>query len=124
MVHFSLMTCGARALLTAKSEKHKYTCGSNFDSLSTVTSPDLQKPKKAVVHAAHSMILLNVGCSSHTGLSLCRIDGVMGTQGQGAFPVLAVRTLMPLMTGTFDQLRDVNSLLLFVSDRHLINKFR
>ena len=62
------MTDGARALSTAKSAKGKCIFGSNLDSHSTVISPDLQKPKKVVVAAAHSMMLLKKELSSNQTL--------------------------------------------------------
>ena len=58
------MTEGARELSTAKSARDKCIFGSNLDSHSTVISPDLQKPKKVVVDAAQSMMLLNEELSS------------------------------------------------------------
>ena len=95
------MVFGERALSTAMSEKQRYVCGSNFDSHCTVTSPDLQKSKKVVVDAAHSIALLNVHVgllSNHTLLSLRKIEGVMGRHGQGCLPILTAWTLMPLST--------------------------
>jgi len=84
--------------------------GSNFDSHSTVTSPDLQKPKKVVVEAAHKMILLKVGWpSNQTLLSLWRIQGVIGRCGR-AFPDLAGWTL----ADTFEDLAE---------PRHLVNQW-
>ena len=83
------MAFAERALSTAMPEKQRCICGSNFDSHCTVTSPDLQKPKKVVVDAAHSIALLNVGLSSnHTLLSLRSIEGVIGRCGQGVFQFL------------------------------------
>ena len=59
-------------------------------------SPDLQNEKKVLVDAVHNMILLKEGVSlSHTFFSLCKIDDVMGRQGQGVLPSLPSWTLHP-----------------------------
>ena len=65
------LVLGERVLSTAMFEKQRWVCGSNFDSHCTVISLDLQKLKKVVVDAAHSIALLNVGLPSNfTLLSL------------------------------------------------------
>ena len=53
------MTDGAKTLSTAKSVK---------DKCIFVISPDLQKPKKVAVAAAHSMMLLKEELSSNQTL--------------------------------------------------------
>jgi len=63
-----------------------------FVSDSTVISPDLQKPKKVVVAAAHNIALLKVGVPD------VRIEGDIGRQEWGCLPALAAWTLTPLRT--------------------------
>ena len=64
--------------------------GSNLDLHSTVILPNLQKPKKVVLDAANSMMLLIQELSSSQTLqSLQRMEGVMGRRGREVLPFLA-----------------------------------